>query len=173
MKSKERIFLIGFMGAGKSTLGRALAHSMNYSFVDTDDLIVQKEGRSISNIFKIEGESYFRIQEKKAIERLCKRKKIVIATGGGMPCFLDNMTLIQSNGLSIFIELTADSLLTRLKHEKEHRPLLNEKDDEMLLSWINEKLTERNVYYHQADIILDGQCSIEALVNQIKRRLDE
>ncbi len=159
------------MGSGKSTLGRALAESLAYDFLDTDDFIAQKEGRSISNIFRIEGEEYFREQEKKALLKLLKRKKTVVATGGGLPCFLENMLMIKENGLSFFLEMEAEYLLERLKNEKEHRPLLDEKDDEILLLWMKKKIKEREEFYQQADFILDGGKDIEELVSEINSKI--
>ncbi len=169
MKHAGRIFLVGFMGSGKTTLGRALSESLGFDFVDTDEEIEKKEGRTIANIFAIEGEAYFREQESKILKKLLLRKNVVIATGGGVPCFQDNMEEIKKGGISFFLKVDAKTLLQRLKGETNQRPLLNDKEDEELLFWMEEKIKERNFFYSQANFILDGDSSLEELIIQIKK----
>ena len=109
------IYLIGFMGVGKSTITKQLAKQLNISFLDTDQKIKKKKKKSISNIFKINGEIYFRKLETKLLYQL--NNKQVIACGGGLPLFNNNMEYIKKTGVSIYLKASADFLFMRLKNE--------------------------------------------------------
>jgi len=148
-------FLIGFMGSGKTTIGKKLAAKLGFGFIDLDAAIEEIEGMYIRDIIETKGESYFRKVESDTLRRLDLVDK-VISTGGGTPCFFDNMTWMKSKGRVVYIELDEAALFSRLKTTNlEHRPLLKGLDDEGLKQFIHAKLTERKAYYEQADLRYD------------------
>jgi shikimate kinase len=145
-------FLIGFMGSGKTTIGKKLAAKLGVGFIDLDAAIEEIEGMYIRDIIETKGESYFRKVESDTLRRLDLVDK-VISTGGGTPCFFDNMIWMKSKGRVVYIELDEAALFSRLKTTNlEHRPLLKGLDDEGLKQFIHNKLTERKAYYEQADL---------------------
>src|SRR6188768_135637 len=97
------IFLIGLPGSGKTTLGKQLAERLGYAFVDTDEEIVKREGRSIPDIFTQDGEDKFRLMEKEVLEELVGKTNTVVSTGGGLPCFHQNMFMIRNKGMAIYL----------------------------------------------------------------------
>lgn len=162
-----KIFLIGYMGSGKSTLGKCLAKQKNISFIDLDSHIEEKEGQSIKNIFETKGEIYFR---KKEIEYLNKLliadTSYVLALGGGTPCFGDNMKNISQTSENVFyLKYQPETLTKRLLDEKNHRPLIAELNPDYLLDFIRKHLFDRNPFYMQAKhiITLDTKNIAESL----------
>lgn len=156
-----RIFLIGMMGAGKTTLGRQLADCLQSPFVDLDEYIEKREQKSIPLLFEEGGPEEFRMQERAALEAVVvEYDKAVIATGGGTPCFFDNMDYINCNGKSIFLNVQPEEIFNRLRAtDLNSRPLLSGKTDEELKAFINITLRERLSYYRQAQFILEGHSS--------------
>ena len=150
------IFLIGFMGSGKSAVGRKLASRMGYDFVDMDDLIEKQEGASVLDIFKSKGEEEFRKMERKTLEVLVRKDKFVIATGGGVPCGDGNMDLINKHGISIYLKMDPSALYDRLKTRQSNRPLIKDLSEAELKEFIIEKLSDRESYYRQAKFTVDG-----------------
>lgn len=148
-----RIFLIGFMGSGKTHVGRGLAALLNTPFIDLDDYLEEKEERSISDIFRTDGADHFRKLEKKYLYDMEQYPHAVIATGGGAPCFFDNIAWMKSKGLTIYLDTPLSILVERLKNETTHRPLLKNKTIAELNDFIEKKLLERHPYYRQADAI--------------------
>ncbi|HFC01185.1 MAG TPA: shikimate kinase [Phaeodactylibacter sp.] len=151
-----RIFLIGFMGSGKTYTGRRMAKMLGRDFIDLDEYIEAKEGRTISAIFAQEGEDYFRKIEKKCLHEMKKKSNAIIATGGGTPCFFDNMDWMNRNGRTVYLETPAETLLQRLKNEKEKRPLLKNFSTKELRLFIKNKLKEREAFYHKAEITIEN-----------------
>lgn len=167
----SRIFLIGFMGSGKTTHGQKIARMTGYEFIDMDRWITEKEGASIPEIFKVHGESHFRELETIAIKELGHRDKIVIATGGGAPCHNNNMEIMKNSGLTVYLKMNSEELYNRLVHSKNERPLLRDKTDEEMRSYIEELLKEREPCYSQADMVIDGLYQVdERIVNAIQRK---
>ena len=163
-----KIYLIGFMGCGKSTIGKKLASHYDYSFVDTDNLFEEKQQCSISVFFASHSEKEFRQQEQKLLYQTKTMDHVVIATGGGMPCFEDNMQWMLSHGKVIYIEMPAAALYNRLINSKKERPLLANKEN--LQTEINSLLARRENIYQKAHIIIPGiNFSIENLVNEIEK----
>jgi len=153
-----RIFLIGFMGSGKSSLGKELAHKLGLFFIDLDSLIEEITSSSISEIFSTQGENKFREIEHQCLKETFHAENVVIATGGGTPCFHDNMQLINENGISIYIKLNAGMLASRLNNDKGKRPLLNGSDmDNSFQENIVQLLESREQYYLQAKVIVEGK----------------
>lgn len=162
------IFLIGFMGSGKTTIGKKLATKLKCEFIDLDAVIEQAEGRYIRDIIADSGESYFRKVESQSLQQLDLIDK-VIATGGGTPYYFDNMDWMKINGIAVYIELDEGVLFSRLKTTNlENRPLLKGLDDEGLKKFIHDKLEERGPYYYQAQVVFDPMKeSLENLVDAI------
>ena len=156
-----RIFLIGFMGAGKTHWGKQVANRMGLPFHDLDELIVAQEGKSIADIFTDHGEEYFRLAEKQMLEELVEREdSMIISCGGGTPCFFNNIDFMKRYGIVVWLNTHVEVILQRLLKERMHRPLLKDIKDEDLRNHIIRKLNERRMYYEQADVIIDKEDSI-------------
>jgi len=147
-----RIYLIGYMGCGKSTLGRRLSQHTGLQFVDMDHYIEERNCKTIPRIFAEEGEAEFRNKERKALEELSQFNDIIIATGGGAPCFFDNIDMMNRSGKTIFMNIDPEILADRLLKSKTERPLIKGKSREELVAFIDETLKKRNEFYHQAHI---------------------
>lgn len=169
-----RIFLIGFMGSGKTTAGKKLANILSYSYLDLDTFVEQQEQDSIKSIFEKKGESYFRQQESKYLRKISQYKDCVISTGGGAPCFYDNMDYMNNAGLTVYLKLQPEQLASRLKNAREERPLIKDKNDQELLQYITEKLSERERHYRRAKLIVDGfDLNINELLKKIHAFLEQ
>jgi len=145
-----RIYLIGFMGSGKTTLGRRLAKYANLQFIDMDDFIEERYCKTVPQIFAEEGEGEFRDKERKALEELAQFTDIVIATGGGAPCFFDNIDLMNNTGKTVYLDIPPETLSTRLMQSKTERPLIKGKSQKELVNFINHTLSKRNTFYKKA-----------------------
>lgn len=140
--------------SGKSTLGQQIARDLNFPFIDLDDFLVKQEGMPISQIFENEGEAYFRNAESKALKAALQKKPLVLATGGGTPCFFDNLEYINEIGLSIYLQVPIAILCQRLlKDQTEHRPLYQQKSREELYQKLVKTLELREKYYFQAHLL--------------------
>jgi shikimate kinase len=151
-----KIFLIGFMGCGKSTLGRKLATRLGYTLIDLDHQIEKIANSTIANYFSANGEEAFRKLESETLKTLDYPKNCVVATGGGTPCYFDNMDWMNANGLTIYIEMTPLALAKRLEQGIAKRPLLSNLSEEGIVHFIETKLEERNVFYKKAKYSLNG-----------------
>ncbi|WP_428330488.1 shikimate kinase [Mucilaginibacter sp.] len=162
------IFLIGFMGCGKTTLGRKLANRLGYPFMDLDHVLEEQAGMSIADYFSNFGEDAFRKLESEVLKQTVYPEHAVISTGGGLPCFFDNIDWINAHGKSVYIKLSSKTLADRLEHEKTKRPLLREKHGDTLIAFIDEKLAEREGFYNKATVVTDGlgltAMKVEALL---------
>lgn len=157
------------MGSGKSTVGRKLAKLLNFDFLDLDEEIEKRIGMPISSYFEREGEDAFRDVEKQILIETSAHDNSVISTGGGCPCYHNNMEWINTNGLSIFLDLSPKALFSRLKDAKEHRPLIQNLNDEELLNFIAKHLDARLPFYSQAHISISGiNLKLDDLKNQIE-----
>ena len=145
-----RIYLIGYMGCGKSTLGRKLSEHLGLQFVDMDHYIEERNCKTIPQIFSEEGEAEFRKKERKALEELSEFTDIVIATGGGAPCFFDNIDLMNKTGKTIYLNIDPKILADRLLKSKTERPLIKGKSRDELVAFIDDTLKKRNEFYLQA-----------------------
>lgn len=152
-----KIFLVGYMLCGKSTTGKRLAKKLGYDFADTDKMIENKYRLSVEKIFEKYGEQTFRLLEKEILEEVKSLDNIVIATGGGLPCFGNNMNTLKQMGRTIYLKMSAKSIIARHKQSKRPRPLLKDKDDEQLLDFVSKSLEEREFFYQQADMIIRGE----------------
>jgi shikimate kinase len=168
-----KIFLIGLPGSGKTTIGKALAKALNTSFVDLDKEIEKEEGLTPSEIFAMKKEDYFRKVESDELKRLCGTSShFVMATGGGTPCFFDNMEVINRSGVSIFLDVSAREVAERmLKTDLAKRPLLAKSSGDEVKDRIEFLRSHRISFYKQAHIIIDGdQISVEEIIRLINTK---
>lgn len=162
-----RIFLVGFMGCGKSTKAKQLANRLNCPVIDLDAVIVAEQGKTIAEYFAENGEDAFRKLESETLKNYNYPATCVVATGGGLPCFFDNMEWMNANGKTIYLQMTPPQLVSRL-HNREKRPLLKGMDDEQLLAFIEMKLKERDTYYTQAQLVVNAfDLDVEELVSSL------
>lgn len=152
-----RIFLIGFMGCGKSSVGRRLARKLGYDFFDTDHGLKQEHGIKVPELFRAKGEPAFRLLEQEVLHSTAKMKQTVIATGGGTPCYADNMDFILKNGMSVYIRMSVSSLVYRLEHARVKRPLVENLKGEDLAAAIEALLKEREAFYMRANCVIKGE----------------
>lgn len=156
--------------SGKSTIGKLIAKQLGFNFIDLDKVIVENEGEEITDIFHLKGESYFREIERKHLINLMKRKEgFVLATGGGAPCFFDNMDLMNSHGITIFLNVAVDELFDKLSRKgTSKRPLLKNFSDNDLHSELKSKYSNRKKYYEKSMICLDQKLGeLTERVNQV------
>lgn len=144
------------MGCGKSTMGRSLASSLGMTFIDLDSFLEEKYFRTIPQIFAEEGEDAFRRKERKVLEEVAAFDNVILATGGGAPCFFDNMDLMNKAGYCVFLDVHIDSLVNRLLHARVERPLIKGKSEQELREFIGELMKKRRPFYEKAHYILKG-----------------
>jgi shikimate kinase len=166
----KNVILVGMMSSGKSTLGKKLARLLGYRFVDLDKLIESSEGMAISTIFSLKGEAYFRELESRLLKEILPDRGIVLATGGGTPCFFDNMEYISKIGVSVFLDIPAADLALRIEnHGKDDRPILS--GAKSLLTELESKIEQRRPYYSLADVTIKGQTDGPELLRRIHHLL--
>jgi len=151
------IYLIGFMGSGKSTAGKGIAALLRWRFTDLDKLVEQNEGITVAEIFAVRGEELFRRAETEALKRVSGRKRTVVACGGGTPCSEANMALMKSTGVTVYLRLPVEALVSRLSGSRTHRPLLDNAGPEELAERVSDLMEKRGMWYEQADLILDTE----------------
>jgi shikimate kinase len=164
-----RIYLIGFMGSGKTHWGRLLSSKLTLPFFDLDKQIVEEEKKSIVEIFEEKGEEYFRMMEKEALYILTEsHESFVMACGGGTPCYFNNIDYMNNNGTTVWLNTRLDVLFNRLLEEKESRPLLKSLTDAQLKQFILKKFSERRIYYEQASLVIEeSEASVDLLIQHI------
>ena len=153
-----KVVLIGYMGSGKTTMGKLLAKELNFEFVDLDDYIETRLNEKIADLFATKGELYFRKKESELLnELLDDNRDLVIALGGGTPCYGVNMdTILQKTDLVFYLKLSIASLIQRLHRQKDHRPLIAHLKDEDLPEFIGKHIFERGVFYSRAHFTIIG-----------------
>lgn len=166
-----RIFLIGYMGCGKSTIGRKLAELMDCSFIDLDKYIEERHFKKIPAIFAEEGEAAFREKERNALREVAQFDSVVVGTGGGAPCFFDNMETMRAAGITVYIAPPVEVLANRLIKSKTERPLIAGKSIEQLMEFIRQALTVRSKFYEQAQIIIRDHADLQA--EEVKTEIDK
>lgn len=175
-KRNKRIYLTGFMGSGKSTIGPILANTLGYGFVDIDKAIEQQTGKTVRQIFKDPGEEYFRTLEREVIQELLGKEHIVISLGGGTIADPINFPLIRASGILVYLKTAPEHLFKRL-HHKSDRPILvdiagDRLTEEALRLRIYELYTRREQFYEQADIVIaTDEHKVGITVDQIVKRL--
>jgi len=161
------IFITGYMGAGKTTLGKSLAERLNYKFYDLDELVEQATGQIIRAYFKKSGEEAFRKIERKILMSHFTDKETIIATGGGTACYLDNMDLMNSSGITIFLDTPVEVIINRLKNEMHFRPLLRKIPPGDLPVFIAGHLDSRREFYNKAAIRTERE-GIDAILDAVR-----
>jgi shikimate kinase len=167
-----RIFLVGYMGAGKTTLGKALAQKLDLSFIDMDGFIENRFRKTIRDLFETQGETGFRELERKMLHEVAEFESVIISTGGGTPCFFDNMDFMNQKGNTVFLEVPPDILFSRLRMASISRPVLKGKTDEEMRTFIFRTLEERIPFYMQAQYTfstskLENHQQINEAINQL------
>jgi shikimate kinase len=171
MANGRRVYIIGFMGSGKSTAGKKLALTLGWQFLDLDKQVELKAGQPIKDIFSSLGEDHFRRIEAETLLDLKIIEDTVISTGGGTPCFGKNMDFMLTSGFVVYLKMTPGQLKSRLEGSTSNRPLINNLTKKDLLKYISDKLLEREEYYLKASFIVEGgNLDIKTLSNLIKAR---
>jgi shikimate kinase len=167
----EKIVLVGYMGAGKTQLGKALAASLNIRFINSDSEIEHQTGMSIGQIFEQYGEDYFRNLEKEYLKSFDMKDPFVLATGGGTPCYNEQMTVLNSLGTTVYLLCSNDTLFSRLKLERDHRPLIAGLSDDELRESIEYRMNQREKFYQLAKINLsEKDQNVEALIRHLHQK---
>ncbi|MCX6256053.1 MAG: shikimate kinase [Bacteroidia bacterium] len=173
MLNSRIVYIIGFMGSGKSTTGKKLASLLGWSFIDLDKEIEEHTGKTIPELFSQHGEDYFRNVESEVLKNLKSHTNTVISTGGGTPCHGDNMDYMLDTGLTLYLKLTPGQLKSRLSESTGKRPLIKDLSKDRLQSFIEEKLASREKYYNRAEIIVEGiNLNINLLYSLVKSSLN-
>ena len=167
----KRIFLIGYMGAGKTTLGRAYSKDQGLTFIDLDWYIEERFHKTVQQIFAERGEEGFREIERRMLHEVADFEDVVIAAGGGTPCFFDNMDFMNEHGVTVLLQAQTSTLFNRLKVAKSQRPLLADKSDDELMTFIMTGLQKRQVFYSKAQYVFasDELESQKQIVDSIQR----
>jgi shikimate kinase len=168
-----RIFLIGYMGAGKTTLGKVLAHRMNLSYIDTDHFIENRYRKKVGDIFAAKGEGRFRDMEHRILCEVSEIEDVVISTGGGLPCFNDNMLIMKKAGTTVYLDVSVEELAARLRTSRVIRPILQNRSGMELTDFIRENLNKRRPFYERARICFNADsmntdCDVEALAEKLE-----
>lgn len=170
MKSRNRIYLIGMPGSGKSTLGRQLAEKEGFRFIDLDQAIESEVGMTISEYFAKQGEGNFRIQEREVLHSISATGDgFVMATGGGSPCYHFNMDFMKDHGVTVFLDVTPGDLAIRLMDDGlDKRPLFRSYDHQDLIQELRAMMEKREPYYNEAEIkIKDNQITVDLIVSHL------
>lgn len=173
-----RIFLIGYMGAGKTTLGKAFAREMGLNFIDLDWYIEERYHKTVQQLFSERGEEGFRELERKMLHEVAEFEDVIVSAGGGTPCFFDNMEYMNTCGDTVFLDVASEVLFHRLKVARQQRPLLANKSDEELMNFICEALQKRHPFYSKAKHLfradeLEDKSQIQASVEGLRRQLNK
>jgi shikimate kinase len=172
MPGTNKVYIIGFMGSGKTTTGMKLAGLLGWGFTDLDKCIEEDAGMTIPEIFSIHGEDWFRKVESKMLRNLQPMKNKVVSTGGGTPCYGDNMDFMLETGLTIYLKLNPGQLKSRLAGTNGERPLLRDLGEDDLLGFIEEKLAIREKWYNRAELNFNGfDTDVRLIFSQVSTRL--
>jgi shikimate kinase len=165
-----KIFLIGFMGSGKTHWGRLLSEKLKLPFFDLDSVISTTEQKTISAIFAENGEEFFRYKEKEVMQEIVNdHDKFTLSCGGGTPCFFNNIEFMKKHGTVIWLNTSINVLKNRLLNERATRPLIRTIGDAELKNYIVRKLGERRMYYEQADLIINEEsASLNSIIESLK-----
>jgi len=172
------IYLVGYMGTGKTTVGKLLAKKLRRSFIDVDEFIENRYRKTIAAIFEEKGEAGFRKIEHRALQEISSFENIVVSTGGGLPCFFDNMDLLNQTGITVYLRASVDELFDRLSADMQKRPLVKGKNADELRNFIETNLKKREPFYNQSHFIFDVRhCStrkeMEQWVEELFSRIEK
>lgn len=163
----KRIFLIGYMGCGKTTTGKRIAQKYGLQFVDLDQYIEHRFFKSVTQIFAEKGEDEFRKAERKMLEEVASFENVVISTGGGAACFFDNIDFMNNCGETVYLKGAAEDLFDYLRNASQDRPLLRDKTPDEMLKFIKENLAKREPFYEKAKYIIDSRDMSDSLFDKI------
>lgn len=170
----KRIFLIGYMGAGKTTVGKDLAKRLGLSFIDLDCYIEGRYLKTVGQIFAEKGEEAFRDIERRMLHEVSMFEDVLISTGGGAPCFFDNMEFMNEAGTTVYLKVSVEELAKRLETCKTTRPVLKGRSGDELRAFIGESLEKRTPHYTKASIVFDAEIMLtEADVHNISEALEK
>jgi shikimate kinase len=167
----EKVILVGYMGAGKTLLGKSIAEKLGIRFINSDSDIEQQTGMSVGQLFEQFGENHFRNLEKEYLSSLDVEESFVLATGGGTPCYNNQMDVLNSLGTTIYLQCSNETLFSRLKHERDHRPLIAGLSDEELRESINIRMKQREAIYQLAQFtIIEEEQKTETIIHRLRQR---
>lgn len=165
----DRIFIIGYMCSGKSSVSRKLANRLGYQAFDTDDLFEEKYHISVQDFFDKYGEDYFRKFESEILKKTGEMHNVVVSTGGGTPCFFDNMQWMNENGTTVFVKISPMTAVNRLLTARRKRPLIYGKNEEELKQYVENHYNSRLPYYEQATFTVKGEnVDLDEIMNLLK-----
>jgi len=153
--NKTNVYLVGYPGSGKTTIGKLLAIKLNRSFTDVDKYIENRYHRTIATLFEEKGEAGFREIERRSLQEISGFENVLVSTGGGLPCFFDNMDVMNQTGMTIYLKTNVNDLLNRLDSNIHNRPLINGKSSEELRDFVEMNLKKRESFYNQAKCIIE------------------
>jgi shikimate kinase len=163
-----RYFIIGYKNSGKTTIGKQLAVRLHMEFVDLDEVIEKREGKTVPEIYIALGDDGFRVKEWEALKEIVKKDNVVVALGGGAPCHCDNMNLIEQYGEVIYIQLDNDTLVSRLKNATKNRPIVLNKTDEELQMYIRDIRSRCEHHYLRAKYYVEGKgITVERIIEAL------
>ena len=165
-----KIYLIGYMSSGKSTLGRTLANRLQHKFIDIDEAFETKYKISINDFFVKFGEEKFRELEHQLLLSFANLEDTIISTGGGTPCYYNNIDIINKNGISIYLKLHPKSIISRLKASKKQRPLIKDMDNQTFEDYIEKHLISREIFYNKAQYIIKSE---NLTINELMKFVNE
>ena len=173
----NRIFLVGYMGAGKTTIGKVLSKLMGLTFIDLDYYIEGRFRKTVAQLFAERGEEGFRSIERNMLHEVAEFEDVLVSTGGGTPCFFDNMEFMTQQGTTIYLQVSVDELASRLEVCKHTRPVLKNRTGEELKAFVAESLSGRLPFYQKASIVFDAnelmtEADAYALSEQLKKLIE-
>lgn len=173
-KTTKRVFLVGFMASGKTTLGKKIANSLNLDFFDFDNYITTKIDKSISDIFYNEGEDFFRTCEANLLEDFFNKDNYVLSTGGGTPCFFNNMQKLKNNGITVFVNTPLYIIISRLLNGKGKRPLIENLPATQVPDFVKSLYSQRIPYYEKSNIFYNPVIDdFNKLIDEIKNQFSK
>ncbi|RHJ94149.1 shikimate kinase [Parabacteroides bouchesdurhonensis] len=172
----KRIFLIGYMGAGKTTIGKVLSKRLGLSFIDLDCYIEGRYHKTVGQLFAEKGEDSFRDIERRMLHEVALFEDVLVSTGGGAPCFFDNMEFMNGCGTTVYLQASVEELVKRLELCKHTRPVLKGRSGDELKAFVADSLEKRNPYYEKASVIFDAEvmltdADVEAIVAALEKVL--
>jgi shikimate kinase len=172
----KRVFLVGYMGVGKTTIGKLLSKELDVEFIDLDKYIENRYRKTIQEIFSEKGEDKFRIIEREMLREVATFQNVLISTGGGTPCFFDNMKVMNHQGVTVYVKASVEQLMSRLVASKNVRPIIQNKSPDELKNFITKHLAQRENYYSKAKLTyqtehLVSHADVSVSVDAIKTLL--
>lgn len=153
----KRVFLIGYMGAGKTTVGKVLSECLGLSFIDLDHYIEGRYHKTVGQLFVERGEDEFRDIERRMLREVAMFEDVLISTGGGTPCFFDNMDFMNKSGRTVYLKVSVCELVKRLEICKTTRPVLKGRSGDELKQFIEDSLQKREPFYTKASLVFDAE----------------